>query len=169
VGSRLFLFESGDGGKGIVDLYNAMYAAALDPTETVRLKHEYFRSHPTEFKPIQPVVDVVLSHKGTLPMAIASGSTRENVHLELETIGIRHLFKVILMASDAIAPKPSPAIFLEAARRMGVPPRLCQVFEDGDPGLEAAKIAGMVATDVRVNQLMIYVRNQNSRLYPLFS
>jgi beta-phosphoglucomutase-like phosphatase (HAD superfamily) len=28
-------------------------------------------------------------------------------------------------------------------------PQFCQVFEDGDPGLQAAKTAGMIATDIR--------------------
>jgi beta-phosphoglucomutase-like phosphatase (HAD superfamily) len=32
---------------------------------------------------------------------------------------------------------------------MNVEPQYCQVFEDGDPGLEAAKSAGMIATDIR--------------------
>jgi beta-phosphoglucomutase-like phosphatase (HAD superfamily) len=32
---------------------------------------------------------------------------------------------------------------------MNVEPQFCQVFEDGDPGLEAAKTAGMMATDIR--------------------
>jgi beta-phosphoglucomutase-like phosphatase (HAD superfamily) len=40
-------------------------------------------------------------------------------------------------------------LFLEAARRLGVNPRDCQVFEDADAGLEAARRAGMLTTDVR--------------------
>ena len=46
-------------------------------------------------------------------------------------------------------PSPAPDLFLEAARRLGVEPRICQVFEDADAGLEAARRAGMRATDVR--------------------
>jgi beta-phosphoglucomutase len=34
-------------------------------------------------------------------------------------------------------------VFLEAARRLGVPPQSCVVVEDGLPGLEAARGAGM--------------------------
>lgn len=33
---------------------------------------------------------------------------------------------------------------------MGVRPEECQVFEDGDTGIEAAKKAGMMVTDVRL-------------------
>jgi HAD superfamily hydrolase (TIGR01509 family) len=55
----------------------------------------------------------------------------------------------VITADDAVRPKPDPGIYIEAARRMGIPARLCQVFEDGDAGLEAARRAGMTATDVR--------------------
>jgi HAD superfamily hydrolase (TIGR01509 family) len=40
-------------------------------------------------------------------------------------------------------------VFLEAARRLGVEPDGCVVFEDTDIGLEAAKRAGMTGVDVR--------------------
>jgi HAD superfamily hydrolase (TIGR01509 family) len=82
-------------------------------------------------------------------MAVASGGTRKNVTLELEAIQLKDFFEVILSADDDIRPKPAPDIFLEAARRLGVEPRYCQVFEDGDLGLEAAKAADMLPTDVR--------------------
>ena len=32
---------------------------------------------------------------------------------------------------------------------MNMEPQFCQVFEDGDPGLQAAASAGMIATDIR--------------------
>ena len=82
-------------------------------------------------------------------MAVASGSSRENVDIELVALGIRTLFKAIVTADDDVKPKPAPDIFLEAAKQIGIPPEYCQVFEDGDLGLEAAKKAGMMSTDVR--------------------
>jgi beta-phosphoglucomutase-like phosphatase (HAD superfamily) len=41
--------------------------------------------------------------------------------------------------------KPEPHLFLHAARMMGYPPEDCLVVEDSDPGLHAAKAAGMRA------------------------
>jgi HAD superfamily hydrolase (TIGR01509 family) len=82
-------------------------------------------------------------------MAVASGGTRKTVDLELETLQIKDLFSVILTADDDVRPKPAPDLFLEAAKRMQVAPEFCQVFEDGDLGLEAARVAGMLATDIR--------------------
>jgi HAD superfamily hydrolase (TIGR01509 family) len=133
----------------IVALYNAQYATALDPADTVKAKHEYFRSHASEFRPIPHVVDVVRRYRDILPMAVVSGGVQEIVGLELDVLNIRSFFKVILTADDDIKPKPAPDIFLEAARRLGVAPEQCQVFEDGDLGLSGARLAGMLATDVR--------------------
>jgi len=133
----------------IVALYNSQFARALDPVNTVRAKHEYFRAHASEFRPIPHVLDVVLRYRGVLPMAVVSGGVQEIVSLELEALHIRECFKAILTADDDIKPKPAPDIFLEAAGRIGIAPGLCQVFEDGDLGLQAARLAGMLATDIR--------------------
>jgi HAD superfamily hydrolase (TIGR01509 family) len=56
---------------------------------------------------------------------------------------------VILTADDGLPPKPAPDIFLEAAQRLNIAPAYCQVFEDGDSGIEAAHKAGMIVTDIR--------------------
>ncbi len=39
--------------------------------------------------------------------------------------------------------KPAPDMFLLAAKKMGVPPEKCLVFEDAEPGMRAAEAAGM--------------------------
>ncbi len=39
--------------------------------------------------------------------------------------------------------KPHPAIYLFAAKRLGVHPKDCLVFEDSVNGIKAAKAAGM--------------------------
>lgn len=146
---EFFVSQKGMPEEDIVVLYNTRFSSELDPSGTVETKHRFFRARASEFKPIPHVVDVVMKHQDKLPMAIASGGVRENVELELEAIRIRRFFSVILTADDDIKPKPSPDIFLEAARRLEVAPEFCQVFEDGDLGLEAARIAGMLPTDVR--------------------
>jgi len=133
----------------IIAAYNKEFGFNLDYGRTTALKDEYFRSRADRLVPIPHVVDVAKRYHGILPMAVASGSTRMNVEFQLKTLGIAHLFDVVLSADDGIPPKPNPDIFLEAARRLGVVPQQCEVFEDGEIGLEAARRAGMLATDIR--------------------
>jgi HAD superfamily hydrolase (TIGR01509 family) len=144
-----FFSKKGTPEERIVVLYNEHFKMNLDPKDTVKTKHEFFRSHISEFKPIPHVIAVVKKYRGKLPMAVASGGVRDIVNLELDALGIKDLFETILTADDKIRPKPAPDIFLEAARRIGIEPAYCQAFEDGDLGLEAARTAGMLATDIR--------------------
>jgi HAD superfamily hydrolase (TIGR01509 family) len=135
--------------KRVVALANERFGLDLDPAATVAAKHVVYRRLLAGVRPIEPVVAVVRAYWGRLPMAVASGGMREDVHTVLERLGLAGAFAAVLTADDDIAHKPSPQIFLEAARRMEVEPVACQVFEDGDYGLEAARRAGMTATDVR--------------------
>jgi HAD superfamily hydrolase (TIGR01509 family) len=144
-----FFSKKGTPEKKMVSLYNAQFGCVLNPIEIVKTKHEYFWAHSGELKAIPHVADIVLKYQGVIPMAIASGGTRKNVNRQLEVIRLDKFFEIIVCADDEIRPKPAPDIFLEAARRLGIKPQYCQVFEDGDFGLEAARTAGMLATDVR--------------------
>lgn len=146
-----FYSKKGMPGTDIISLYAQSYGIDLDIERTARVKQEYFYKHCAEMKPIEPVVEVVRRYASRLPMAVASGGTRENVVLSLDLIGIKQYFTVIITADDKdIQPKPSPEIFLEAAKRLNIDPQFCQVFEDGDMGLVAAIKAGMHVTDIRM-------------------
>jgi HAD superfamily hydrolase (TIGR01509 family) len=133
----------------IVSQYNREYGRDLDPKTVVFQKHIYFKKGCHQIKPIQPVVEVVEHYKDTLPMAVASGGSRENVQLTLDHLGLLSYFSALLTADDPLPPKPAPDLFLAAARILKVAPEQCLVFEDGELGLEAARRAGMPATDVR--------------------
>jgi HAD superfamily hydrolase (TIGR01509 family) len=69
--------------------------------------------------------------------------------VQLETLDILKYFDHVVSADDVTRHKPEPETFLKCARLMGVEPQFCQVFEDGDLGIEAAQKAGMMVTDVR--------------------
>jgi HAD superfamily hydrolase (TIGR01509 family) len=133
----------------IVAVFNQRYHHHIDALAFAAEKNRRARERLSEAAPIDPVVDIVRRYRGILPMAVASGGTRDNVLLTLDVLGLLDCFETIITADDPIKPKPDPDIFLEAARRMKVKPIHCQVFEDGDAGLEAARMAGMVATDIR--------------------
>jgi HAD superfamily hydrolase (TIGR01549 family) len=100
-------------------------------------------------RPIEPVVEIARAHRGKLPMAVASGTTRpvlDRVHRQL---GLRGWFDAIVTSEDTDRHKPDPDVFLEAARQIQVAPAACRVYEDSDLGIEAARRAGMQWVDVR--------------------
>jgi beta-phosphoglucomutase len=82
-----------------------------------------------------------LNRQGT-PMAIASSAPVENIDITLEELGLRSFFDAIVSVAGRPG-KPDPLVFLESASRLGMPPERCIVLEDGIPGVEAAKRAGM--------------------------
>ena len=133
----------------IVELYNAAFGQAIDVAQFTEEKERRTYARLDRATPLEPVAAVARRYAGRLPMAVASGSNRPNVERALQAAGLLTLFQVVLTADEGLPPKPAPDLFLEAARRMGVEPAACQVFEDAESGLEAARRAGMLATDVR--------------------
>jgi HAD superfamily hydrolase (TIGR01509 family) len=75
--------------------------------------------------------------------AVASSSPSAWVERWLERHAIRGLFDAVCTADDVEHVKPAPDLFLLAARKLGVPPADCVVFEDSPNGLRAARAAGM--------------------------
>ncbi len=133
----------------IIDRFNRLHGHQIDPVAFARQKNHRAWRKLHASRPIEPVAAIVRQYRGKLPMAVASGGTRANVLLTLEAVGLNDFFVTVLTSDDDVLPKPDPGIFIEAARRMKVAAAACQVFEDGDAGLEAARRAGMSATDVR--------------------
>jgi HAD superfamily hydrolase (TIGR01509 family) len=78
-------------------------------------------------------------------LAIATGKDRARLDQHLDRLDIGKRFDEIVTAAEVPRGKPAPDIFLEAARRLDVPPPACVVLEDSLPGCEGALAAGMVA------------------------
>ena len=127
-------------------------APVRDARQLASDKERTYREAVSQVAPNEKVVAIARAARAArdpVPMAVASGSHRELVESTLAAIGIRDWFPVIVAAEDVINPKPAPDVFLEAARRLGVAPAICTVYEDADLGLEAARRAGMKAVDIR--------------------
>jgi len=77
-----------------------------------------------------------------LKQAIASSAPPKNIEVLVLELQISKYFDAIVSGYD-IPGKPDPAVFLKAARQVGVPPENCTVIEDAVAGVEAAKRAGM--------------------------
>lgn len=74
---------------------------------------------------------------------VALGSASKNAPLILERLGWIPLFDAMVDGNVVTASKPDPEVFLEGARRLGLKPEECVVFEDSEAGVEAARRGGM--------------------------
>lgn len=127
----------------IVRVLNEKFDLVLEVEAVVHRKERWYLENVHEVLPVMPVLEIARGMHGVKPLAIASGGHREMVEATLRAIDIIDLFDAIVCAEDYERGKPFPDPFLEAARRIGVPPQDCLVFEDSPTGIEAAKAAGM--------------------------
>jgi HAD superfamily hydrolase (TIGR01509 family) len=121
----------------------------LNIEEAVILKEETFLQQLHQVQAIDPVVDVARRAAGRVPTAVVTGGHRHICRQILEHIGLEDCFDTIVASEDTSRHKPESDPFLEAARRLGVDPAGCVVWEDSDLGIEAARRAGMTWIDVR--------------------
>jgi beta-phosphoglucomutase family hydrolase len=135
--------------RDILKMLGQEQGIAFDHLALAREKEAEYLPLIAQVEPINTVVGIVRENHGKLPMAVASGGTHRIIEQVLSHLGIRHFFDAIVTSEDVVKQKPEPDIFLEAARRIGVPPEFCRAYEDTDLGMNAIRAAGMEAVDVR--------------------
>ena len=134
----------------IVEILNEKFGYGFNPQEFTEIKENlYMEKYLPTVNPIEPVVAVARKYQGRLPMAVATGAVQRVVQAALAATNLTDMFDTVVGADDVKHGKPAPDTFLEAARRLGVEPQYCLVYEDSDLGLEAAQRAGMTGIDVR--------------------
>jgi beta-phosphoglucomutase len=73
---------------------------------------------------------------------LAAASSSANVRTVLEKAGLLDAFSVVIGGDDVENGKPSPDIFLTAAKGLGLAVEECIVIEDSSSGVQAAKNGG---------------------------
>jgi beta-phosphoglucomutase family hydrolase len=143
IDEELFYSLGGVPTRQVAEIIAKHYGITIDPHAVFHHKEAIFVEMQKDAKLIEPVVEIARRVALTHPVAIASGGPRDIVHRMLEISGLAPLFKVVVTPEDVEHGKPAPDMFLLAARRIGVPPAKCLVFEDAEPGMRAADAAGM--------------------------
>lgn len=82
-------------------------------------------------------------HRRGVRQAVGSSAPRANLDLILKMTKSDEFFEAIVGMEDTTKGKPDPEVFLVAARKLGIPPSRCIVFEDAIAGVQAAKAGGM--------------------------
>lgn len=133
----------------VAEIIAAHYGLTIDPAQVFHEKEALFVELLADVKKIDPVVafarEAVAQGK---PVAVASGGPRDIVHHSLKLADLASLFPVVVTPEDVAHGKPAPDMFLLAAKKLGVAPERCLVFEDAEPGHKAAEAAGMHSVHV---------------------
>ena len=117
----------------------AMDADAIGREVVRRMEQGYRRDLP-----LLPGADkAVRALAARWPVGLASSSNREVIDLVLELADFGDAFRVTVSSEEVERGKPSPDVYLEAVRRLGVGPEQAAAVEDSHNGILAAKAAGM--------------------------
>lgn len=147
-------FRKGSG-RRIIDDIRAMRAhfgwgESEDELLARRLRHFDDACRRADLQPMEGVIDAVRAlHRTGVPLAITSSAVRSSIEEILERLAIRGAFATIVDGSEVVHGKPDPEAYLVTARKLGVRPGECVVFEDSNVGVVAAKRAGMYCIAVR--------------------
>ncbi len=116
-------------------------------------KERLFRSMmaPEITARLVPGIESLLARAKGVPVALATNAEPANVAFLLDGAGLRRWFQAIADGSQVENAKPAPDIYLLAARKLGIAPRNCIVFEDSPVGIAAARAAGMRVVGVQTH------------------
>ena len=141
---------------GVANKYGVEYKLEMK----ARVYEIYLKLVDDNLKLYEGVNEVLLAlqNKG-YKLVLASSADRIKIDANLRVAHINpENFGVILSGDDVINKKPSPEIYLLAAKRLGIETHNCIVIEDALNGIQAAKSAGMksigISTSFSMSELM---------------
>jgi HAD superfamily hydrolase (TIGR01509 family) len=129
--------------RDIVEVINGEQGLRLDADQVASSKKRHYLKNLSLVELIPAVAKIAEENRGKVPLAVASGSSREVVEKTLQVLGISDWFDEVVSSNEVPNGKPAPDVFLEAASRIGIAPEDCVVFEDARSGIIAARAAGM--------------------------
>lgn len=128
----------------VVEEMNIRYRSNIDPvTFRARKAELYAGKYIQRIIPIDFVIEHLKANAGKVQIGVVSGGDKDAILQTLKVLGVSDLVEVLICAGDTAKGKPFPDPFLKAAELLNVDPSKCLVFEDGVPGVAAAKSAGM--------------------------
>ena len=116
------------------------------PTQYAKDWHSCVMKSFPDMQLLPGALELVARLKQKFPqskLAIATSSERINFDVKMSYHpALLSFFDAIVTGDEIIRGKPSPDIFLEAAKRIKVHPKRCVVFEDSPSGAIGGKAAG---------------------------
>ncbi len=137
-------------GRTVIECMELLFGRSMDRAEALRLAHEkeaiYRGLFAPEFREVPgfKAFSALAIARG-LRVGVGTAGDKHNIAFAFSHLRMDPLPHAVVGGDEGLPGKPEPAIFLEAARRIGVAPEQCIVFEDAPFGIEAARRAGMRA------------------------
>jgi HAD superfamily hydrolase (TIGR01509 family) len=151
-------------GKGISE-WLLSRGLELDPIQVRTHKAKrYLELLLASLRPMEGALQLLDELYGKKKLALASSSYRDAVEGVLGGLRITHYFDAIVTGLDVAQVKPSPDIFLAAARNIGAEPSECVVLEDAEKGVIAAHRAGMHCIAVPNEQTRLHDFSKATRI-----
>lgn len=124
------------------------HGLSIAPEELLEHKRRIFRRLIAEQLEAVPGSVQALSELGSLPLGLATSSSRTEAELMLRILGIADRFRTIVTGDDVEHSKPEPDSYLLAAERLGIAPGHCVAIEDSSSGVQSARAAGLTVLAV---------------------
>jgi HAD superfamily hydrolase (TIGR01509 family) len=112
---------------------------AINREVVERMLEEYRRELPL----LPGAVEAVRRSAAAFPLGLASSSNRAIFEEVLRLAGIADCFRATVSSEEVARGKPTPDVYLEAARRLEVPSERCAAVEDSHAGIRSAEAAAM--------------------------
>ena len=130
-----------------------------------RLIQRVNESWESKLRPVKGVKELL--EKIKIPICVASNGEPMHVRHSLRLTKLYDFFdENIFTASEVSKPKPSPELFLYAAKKMGFAPSECAVIEDSVTGVTAAVNAEMEVYGI-INNLFSEEQLRHAGAIPL--
>jgi HAD superfamily hydrolase (TIGR01509 family) len=126
---------------GVAEKYGFDFNLEQDKARTYEI---YAEIAPARLVPLPGVHDFIRRCQDrSLKLAVATSADLIKMAINLAALNFEpRTFDATVNGLEVDRKKPFPDIYLEAARRLGVPPEECLVVEDAVSGVRAAKAAG---------------------------
>jgi HAD superfamily hydrolase (TIGR01509 family) len=128
-----------------VEFYKKAFGLSAPTEEMMRrrgeIATEFFADRVALFASVKEVLEELRQMK--LHLAIATSSVSASARPFLDRHQLTGFFEVIVTGEEVEHGKPAPDIYLDAAKKLRIPPEKCLVVEDALPGVTAAKAANM--------------------------
>ena len=123
---------------------------AAEKEEMATMKNSWFTEYVSKMTPdeIFPGVKTLIGNLKDMGIKVAVASSSKNAETVLSLLEIQNDFDAVVDGTMITQSKPDPEIFLLTAKKLGVDPAACIVFEDAEAGVEAAIAAGMKCVGV---------------------